>query len=96
MLILVLIDVQYSQKAIFSFEKGLIGQNHSSSGCHHWVTKSPPPIQQNFQSPPLLTAIWKTLNMVFKLKHCQFMMIRLTEKNDSTNIEHKTQPNNIF
>ena len=26
MLILILIDVQYSQKAIFSFEKGAIGQ----------------------------------------------------------------------
>ena len=37
MLILVLIDVQYSQKAIFSFEKGSIGQNHSSSGSHHPV-----------------------------------------------------------
>ena len=43
MLILILIDVQYSQKAVFSFEKGLNGQNHSS-GSHHPI-KSP---QQNF------------------------------------------------
>ena len=37
MLIMVLIDVKYSQKAIFSFEKGSIDQNHSSSGSHHPV-----------------------------------------------------------
>ena len=30
MLILILIDVQYSQKVVFSCEKGLNGQNHSS------------------------------------------------------------------
>ena len=40
MLILILIDVQYSQKAIFSFEKGSIGQNHSS-GSQDLVKKSP-------------------------------------------------------
>ena len=31
MLILILIDVWYSQKAVFSFEKGSDHQNHSSS-----------------------------------------------------------------
>ena len=40
MLILALIDVWYSQKAIFSFQKGSIGQNHSSSGSHCLVKKS--------------------------------------------------------
>ena len=35
MLILILIDVQYLQNVIFSFEKGLNGQNYSSSGSHH-------------------------------------------------------------
>ena len=30
MLILVIIDVQHSQKAVFSFEKGSYCQNHSS------------------------------------------------------------------
>ena len=41
MLILILIDVQYSQKAVFSFEKDLNCQNHSSSGSFHLVKKSP-------------------------------------------------------
>ena len=54
MLILVLIDVQYSQKAIFSFEKGMIGQNNSSSGSHCPVKKIP---QQNFWLPPPLGGI---------------------------------------
>ena len=39
MLILILIDVQYSQKAVFSFEKGSNGRNHSSSGSHHLIKK---------------------------------------------------------
>ena len=42
MLILILIDVQYSQKAAFSFEKGSNGPNHSSSGSHHLIKKSYP------------------------------------------------------
>ena len=41
MLILILIDVQYPQKAIFSFEKGVNCQNHSSSGSHHSLKKIP-------------------------------------------------------
>ena len=40
MLILVLIGVQYSQKASFGFEKGLVGQNHPSSGSHFPIKKS--------------------------------------------------------
>ena len=58
MLIFILIDVQYSQKAAFSFEKGSNRQNHSSSGSLHLVKKSPP---VKFPLPPSLTAIWKTL-----------------------------------
>ena len=42
MLILILIDVQYSQNAVFTFGKDLNHQNHSSSGSHHQVEKSPP------------------------------------------------------
>ena len=42
MLILTLIDVQYSQKAVFSFEKGSNCQNHSSSGSLDLVKKMPP------------------------------------------------------
>ena len=41
MLILILIDVQYSQNAVFSFEKFSNCQNHSSSGSHYLVKKSP-------------------------------------------------------
>ena len=40
-LILILINVQYSQNSVFSFEKFLNGQNHSSSGSYHLVKKSP-------------------------------------------------------
>ena len=38
----------YSQNAVFSFDKGLNCQNHSSSGFHHMVKI---PTQQNIQSP---------------------------------------------
>ena len=41
MLILTLIDVQYSQKAVFSFEKGSNCQNHSSSGSLDLVKNAP-------------------------------------------------------
>ena len=41
-MILILIDVQYSQKAVISFEKGSNGQNQSFSGFQHLVEKSPP------------------------------------------------------
>ena len=41
MLILIVIDVHNSQKAVFSFEKGLNCQNHSFSGSLQPVT--PPP-----------------------------------------------------
>ena len=52
MLILILIDVQYLQNAVFSFEKGSNHQNHSSSGSQHLVKKFP--LQQNFGLPPLI------------------------------------------
>ena len=71
MLIFILIDVQYSQKAVCSFEKGSNCQNHSFSGSHYPVKKLPP--QGNFWPPttwrvgggvncPPLNAIWKTLD----------------------------------
>ena len=41
MLILILIDVQYSQNAFFSFEKFLVRQNHSSSGFQRLVKNFP-------------------------------------------------------
>ena len=40
LLILILIDVQYLQKVDYSFQKGLNGQTHSSSSCHHQVKKT--------------------------------------------------------
>ena len=40
MLILILIDVQYSLKAVFSFEKRSNGQNYSSLCSLHPVEKS--------------------------------------------------------
>ena len=42
MLILILIDVEYSQKAVFAFEKGSNAQNHFFLGSKHLVKKSPP------------------------------------------------------
>ena len=45
-MILILIDVQYSQKAVISFQKGSNGQNQSFSGFQHLVEKSPPPTEK--------------------------------------------------
>ena len=54
----ILIDIQYSQKAVFSFEKGSNRQNHSSSGSLHLVKKFS---TIKFPIPPqFLTAVWKT------------------------------------
>ena len=50
---LILIDVQYLQKAVSSFEKGLHCQNHSSSGSQHPVKKIPPPLSKISDSPSL-------------------------------------------
>ena len=44
MLILILIDVQYLQNVIFSFEKDLNGQIHTSSDSHHWISPAKFPI----------------------------------------------------
>ena len=42
-LILILIDVQYTQNAVFSFEKSSNYQSDSCLGSHHAVEKSPLP-----------------------------------------------------
>ena len=47
MLIFLLIDVQYSQNAVFSFENFSNCQNHSSVS-HHLVKKMPPAMFTNF------------------------------------------------
>ena len=62
MLILILIDVQYSQKAALSFEKGLNAQNHSSPGSNYLVKKIHP--SKISDLPPPLNAIWKTLGLM--------------------------------
>ena len=49
MLIVISFDVQYSQKAVSSFEKGLNGQKHSSSGTQ-WPVKNFTPSKM-FDSP---------------------------------------------
>ena len=60
MLILILINVQYLQNVVFSFEKGSSGQNHSLSDSHNQIEKS---LQVNFSSTSLpLTTVWKTLD----------------------------------
>ena len=52
LIILILINVQYLQNVVFSFQKGSSGQNHSLSDSHHPIEKSPP---ANFPSPyPLI------------------------------------------
>ena len=48
MLVLILIDVQYSQNSVFSFEKFLNRQNHSSLGSHYLVKKFPPAVFTTF------------------------------------------------
>ena len=70
MLILILVDIQYLQNVVFSFEKDSNGQKHSSSDSHPPNKKIPP--QQNVPfSPPLLgefppslpfKTIWNTLS----------------------------------
>ena len=55
-LILTLINVQYLQNVVFSFENGLNGQNLSSSDSYHLIF---PPAGGDF--PLSLVAIWTTL-----------------------------------
>ena len=62
MLILILIDVQYSQKAVFSFEKGSNGQNYLLFFKFQPPSKKIP--QQNVWFLPTLNAIWKSLGLI--------------------------------
>ena len=48
MLILILVNVQYIQNVVFSFQKGTNGLNDSSLDSHHLSKKIP---QQNFLFP---------------------------------------------
>ena len=59
MLIFILIDVQYLHNDAFSFEKGLIHQNHSLSS--HNPIKKPPPSRKIISLSLSLLSISKTL-----------------------------------
>ena len=69
MLIVILIDVQYLQKAVLSFKKGLNRQNHSSLVSLPKLKECPPVMflihgltgQGEIPSLPPLTDIWKFL-----------------------------------
>ena len=67
MLILILIDVKYSQKAAFSFEKG--------SNCSIKISSPPPP-------PPPLSTIQKNLEVVSSISSRQILpkQLKNTEK----------------
>ena len=69
MLILISIDVQYLQNAVFSFDEGSNGQNHSSLSSRQLVEKFPPaklPIPHTgvIYPYPLFAVIWKTLKYI--------------------------------
>ena len=74
MLILILIDVDYLQKVVLSFEKDSNHQNYSSPGLLFPGRKHPPSHSEVFNFlrlgiyPPPLTAIWKTLGCVMALQ----------------------------
>ena len=63
MLILILIDVQYSQKAVFIFEKGSDCQNYSSLGNNQPAKDLP----AKFLISAPLNAIWKTLGLLVSI-----------------------------
>ena len=58
MLTLILINVQHLKNVAFSFEKGLNGQNHSSSVSCRPIKKFPP---AKFLIPPPHNSIWRTM-----------------------------------
>ena len=67
MLILILIDFQHSQKAVFSFEKGSNHQNHSSSGSQqNFLFLLPPPL-------PLFGKPWHMLGSIKNVGHKIFV-----------------------
>ena len=64
MLISILIDAQYLQNVVFSFEKGSDGRIQFS-GSHHSIKKPP---QQNF---PFLSKIPPPLNAICEILYSQ-------------------------
>ena len=67
MLILILIDVQYSLKAVFSFEKRSNGQNHSSLCSLYPVEKSFPSKVSNSPATKLYSKlVWSMQHSIGK------------------------------
>ena len=81
MLILILINVQYLQNVLFSFEKSLNGQIHSPLDSHHQIKKvlSPHPFPSTGgnSSPLTLNTIWITLNRIKTVAKTMTLLIVL-------------------
>ena len=73
MLNLILINVQYSQKAVFGFEKGSNHQNHYSSGSHYSVKT--PPAKLSPPSLPLFRKPWYTVGSIKYVEYKIFVQL---------------------
>ena len=81
MLILILIDVQYSQNSVFSFEEFLNRQNHSS-GFQHLVKKSPQqcsPLSDTKSGKFLKFQVEKNSNFILKPRQSKLADTSLTK-----------------
>ena len=75
MLIFILIDVQYLDNDVFSFEKGLIHQNHSLNS-HNPIKNPPSKIPLSLS----LLSIWKNLIHLGSLLFLLYMLIMICLK----------------
>ena len=73
MLTLILIDDQYVQNVVFSFEKSSNGQNHFSSDFQHSTKKSPNKISHcpNWGNPGKLANITTIFVYLFFFRHAK-------------------------
>ena len=67
-----IIDVQYLQNVIVSFEKGSNGQNHSSSDSQHPIKKL---LRARFPIPRPLTLFGKPWYLWFKTSQTKWLLI---------------------
>ena len=89
MLILILIDVQYSQNAAFSFEKGSNCQNHSSSGYLHPVNPtSPSKVSGCYPTPHPLPLFEKPYPITQKSK--------MSQSDGATNLKNQKDNELVF
>ena len=63
----ILIDDQYVQNVVLSFEKSSNGQNHSSSDSHHPTKKIPSKI---YRSPQLGESPYPSMQTALKFSAC--------------------------